>query len=1040
MIEHMRNFLIGCGLLMLAEVPTQAQELVQPFESIGNDHFLPVGGKESQGSTIEISSERAHQGRKAAKVNYRFSGSGFLELHSARPRELVTAGDKLYLSLWVYGAGQNHYANIALRLLDADGEVFQYSLPLAAAAAFNGTGWREMRAEIDLAKPSLSWGSKKNEARELPMKFLGFGITRAGNDAATGTFFLDDLRLSNQPLTTPQTATATPTTAPRLALEPEHIGNGPKLYFFSPGTVKVRMTIDNLPASMSAPAKSGSANSVAVTALAGQTMVRWTARDFAGQTIAQGQLAPDAARATTLSIPAARPGIVYLSATLLGAGEENLAEAETRFAILRPRPIAPAMDAASLPALYGVCAHLSGKSAADEEREVALMSALGFRACRFDYNWGNVQPERDVWKWDTFDRIFGLMEKYRIVPLPIISYTTRWATTGDPNAKDWHQWHNAPPITADYARFARESARRYGRIAKHWEIWNEPDIAFWLGTAEQYATMWDAAKTAIHEVQPQALVMNGGFSEVKRRPDFIPTWQKTSKQKPDIFAYHSHMAFANMVRASSDVKNHLAAANWTMPVWLNEAGFSSVGTLSERDQAVALIKKMSAAPELGFSGYFWYDIRNDGVDRSENEHNFGLVRHDFTPKAAAVAAHTLQGALEGQRFVRRLPVPGISEAYALLFERPDARQSTLVLWNEADATIPLFWRAPSGATRISMMGERTALRVSNGLVALPVTPEPQFLQFDGAARQLEISGRLLEFDSPIVGGPGDQVPFRLTLRNPLDQPLRGTITFNPTGTWKTAQPSLQFDVPANGSREYRSTVTAPTTLGAVQELQLVVTSPSLPSGAAARVPLQTAAVVPKRADAGTLGDFSKWTTALTTLGRANVVSLFEATPMQELMFRGDDDLSAQIHLARVPQGLLLAVRVRDNVMNQNEEAGSEWKGDSLQWSLALPSGEHYEWVAALGKNGLMAHLTIAPPGVPDGAVKLPLSMRRAGNETLYEVIVPTALPGGKTLPDKFSFNVLVNDNDGGGRKGWVEWTPGIGRTKNPKLFQPLVVR
>ncbi|MDF2440655.1 MAG: hypothetical protein JWN98_1639 [Abditibacteriota bacterium] len=1029
MIEHMKKLLVGCGLLMLT-VPVRAQGLSQSFEAVGNDHFLPVGGKDSKGSTIEISTERAHQGQKSAKVNYKFSGSGFLELHSARPRDLVTTGDKLHLSLWVYGAAQNHYANIALRLLDAEGEVFQYSLPATTATAFNGTGWREVRAEIDLTKPTLSWGTKKNDLRELPMKFLGFGVTRAGNEAATGTFFLDDLRLSHQPLSASGAATQIATAAPRLTLEPEPVGAGPKLYFFAPGTVKVRMAIDHLPAALLA----------ANTAAAAPPVVRWRARDFGGRTIAQGQLAPRAARATTLSVAATRPGIVYLSATLLGAGEENLAEAETRFAILRPRPIAPAMNAATLPILYGACAHLSGKSVADAEREVALMAALGFRACRFDYTWGNIQPERDVWKWETFDRIFGWMEKYRIVPLPIISYTTRWATTGDPNAEDWHQWHNAPPITADYARFARESARRYGRIAKHWEIWNEPDIAFWLGTAEQYATMWDAAKTAIDEVQPEALVMNGGFSEVKRRPDFIPTWQKTSKQKPDIFAYHSHMVFANMVRAAADVKGYLTGANWKMPVWLNEAGFSSVGALSERDQAIALVKKMSAAPELGFSGYFWYDIRNDGTDRSENEHNFGLVRHDFTPKAAAVAAHTLQEALEGQRFVRRLPVPGLPEAYALLFERPNARQSTLVLWNEADATVPLFWRAPAGATRISMMGERSVLSASNGLVALPMMPEPQFLQFSGAARQLAVTGRLLEFQAPVMAGPGDTVPFRITLRNPLNQALRGTIALNPTGAWKVQQPMLSFDVPANGSREYRSLVTAPTALAGVQELQLAVTSPSLPSGATARVPLQTAVVVPRRANAGILGDFAKWTTPVATLGRANVVSLFEATPMQELLFRGDDDLSAQIHLARVPQGLLLAVRVRDNAMNQNEEAGAEWKGDSLQWSLALPSGEHYEWVAALGKDGPVARLTIAPPGVPNGALQLPLTVSREGQETLYEVLVPAALPGGKALPDTFNFSALVNDNDGGGRKGWIEWTPGIGRTKNPQLFQPLAIR
>ncbi len=31
---------------------------------------------------------------------------------------------------------------------------------------------------------------------------------------------------------------------------------------------------------------------------------------------------------------------------------------------------------------------------------------------------------------------------------------------------------------------------------------------------------------------------------------------------------------------------------------------------------------------------WWYDLRNDGTDRREREHNFGLLRHDYQPKPA----------------------------------------------------------------------------------------------------------------------------------------------------------------------------------------------------------------------------------------------------------------------------------------------------------------------------------------------------------------------------------------------------------------------
>jgi len=36
-----------------------------------------------------------------------------------------------------------------------------------------------------------------------------------------------------------------------------------------------------------------------------------------------------------------------------------------------------------------------------------------------------------------------------------------------------------------------------------------------------------------------------------------------------------------------------------------------------------------------------------------------------------------------------------------------------------------------------------------------------------------------------------------------------------------------------------------------------------------------------------------------------------------------------------------------------------------------------------------------------------------------------------------SVSMLVNDNDGAVRKGWIEWGSGIGTGKDPALFRPV---
>ena len=68
-------------------------------------------------------------------------------------------------------------------------------------------------------------------------------------------------------------------------------------------------------------------------------------------------------------------------------------------------------------------------------------------------------------------------------------------------------------------------------------------------------------------------------------------------------------------------------------------------------------------------------------------------------------------------------------------------------------------------------------------------------------------------------------------------------------------------------------------------------------------------------------------------------------------------------------------------------------------------------------------------------------MDRDGSTTSYEL----RLPGFEVPPlrlahgARLGFSLLVNDDDGAGRDGWLEWTPGIGHAKVPGAFGRLVL-
>jgi len=81
--------------------------------------------------------------------------------------------------------------------------------------------------------------------------------------------------------------------------------------------------------------------------------------------------------------------------------------------------------------------------------------------------------------------------------------------------KDYGRW-------AELVRtFARHTDERYPDAGSRWqwELWNEPDIAYWHGTFEEYAELFDHTEAALHSVLPDAPL--GGPAVAIPESDFL---------------------------------------------------------------------------------------------------------------------------------------------------------------------------------------------------------------------------------------------------------------------------------------------------------------------------------------------------------------------------------------------------------------------------------------------------------------------------------------------------------------------------------------
>jgi hypothetical protein len=162
-------------------------------------------------------------------------------------------------------------------------------------------------------------------------------------------------------------------------------------------------------------------------------------------------------------------------------------------------------------------------------------------------------------------------------------------------------------------------------------------------------------------------------------------------------------------------------------------------------------------------------------------------------------------------------------------------------------------------------------------------------------------------------------------------------------------------------------------------------------------------------------------------------------------YTGTEDLSGKVWLTWDKDNLYLSAKIHDDVFYQPAVADGIWQGDSIQFAVSqgMPgeSKQWYEYGIALTGSGPQVYRWLAPTGKSTGLVnnaKLQVTRDENAKDTIYELALPwSELQPSEADDGLLSFSMLVNDNDGQGRKGWIEWGAGIGGAKDNKLFKPI---
>jgi len=169
---------------------------------------------------------------------------------------------------------------------------------------------------------------------------------------------------------------------------------------------------------------------------------------------------------------------------------------------------------------------------------------------------------------DPFLQQLSDLKSRNIEPLVILDYCVPWAKTYTNTTMTWrHPAFGAPDDLEDWDLYVRTLVISLHGTAKYYEIWNEPDAGYlatgryverpnmpapigrppfkdnptyWLG--DRYVPMISRVRQIMDEVQPDAVLMNGGWNRDYSGQGGDILLQRGIAPYLDIYAFHCYSA------------------------------------------------------------------------------------------------------------------------------------------------------------------------------------------------------------------------------------------------------------------------------------------------------------------------------------------------------------------------------------------------------------------------------------------------------------------------------------------------------------------
>jgi hypothetical protein len=351
-----------------------------------------------------------------------------------------------------------------------------------------------------------------------------------------------------------------------------------------------------------------------------------------------------------------------------------------------------------------------------DNRALDQARAAGFGFVRMDMLWANVE-RGGRFRFFPYDALLRALDARGMGVLWTLDY-------GHPDHGG--STPRTPEDVAAFCRFAEAAAAHFKDRNVRYEIWNEPNIGqFWnpYPNSSEYSNLLREAVAAILRGDPSAKIASGGVSRFDM--EFLSK-SIDSSIASGLTAIGVH-PYPN--RGPETIAPELETLrDWAartlgerIEIWDTEWGYSSANAPRDapsnghteegrRRQAVLVIREILTVWPVGFPLACLYDLKDDGPDGANPEHNYGLLDSSGSEKPAMNAVHTLMGAVGGRKYagmLRETPA-GI---HAMRFD--GATDTIMIVWtDQPDGRRTIEYPKRDLISATDLMGE--AIKSKNG--------------------------------------------------------------------------------------------------------------------------------------------------------------------------------------------------------------------------------------------------------------------------------------------------------------------------------------